>query len=278
MSGTDHPPSTTSPTLATRRALTTIGAAILALRRAHRPHRRHHRPLRLGGRRRAAHDPPGPGADPLVPGRPGRPRPPRLRGPGGRPAHHGGPHHDHDGGPAAHHDAAAAPAAPQPVATGSGYNDPANPAAWDRLAQCESGGNWAANTGNGYYGGIQFSLGSWQAAGGSRSPRPGLPRDPDRHRPAPLEPGRLGPLARLHHQARLPLADRPSTGSAPSTCSVPAPVTALRQAPTGAGARLGGRQSSVSPSSVSVSSLTTAKDSSSCTSTCVPSSSVTSTS
>ena len=35
--------------------------------------------------------------------------------------------------------------------------------AWDRIAQCESGGNWAANTGNGYYGGLQFSLGTWQA-------------------------------------------------------------------------------------------------------------------
>ena len=29
---------------------------------------------------------------------------------------------------------------------------------WDRLAQCESGGNWSINTGNGYYGGLQFSL------------------------------------------------------------------------------------------------------------------------
>jgi hypothetical protein len=58
----------------------------------------------------------------------------------------------------------------QPVASGNGYNDPNNPAAWDRLAQCESGGNWAANTGNGYYGGIQFSLGSWQAVGGTGRP------------------------------------------------------------------------------------------------------------
>ena len=31
---------------------------------------------------------------------------------------------------------------------------------------CESSGNWAANTGNGYYGGLQFSLSSWQAVGG----------------------------------------------------------------------------------------------------------------
>jgi hypothetical protein len=58
----------------------------------------------------------------------------------------------------------------QPASSGTGYADPSNPAAWDRLAQCESGGNWAANTGNGYYGGIQFSLSSWQAVGGTGYP------------------------------------------------------------------------------------------------------------
>jgi LysM repeat protein len=41
---------------------------------------------------------------------------------------------------------------------------------WDRLAQCESGGNWSINTGNGYYGGLQFSLSSWRAVGGSGLP------------------------------------------------------------------------------------------------------------
>jgi resuscitation-promoting factor RpfB len=41
---------------------------------------------------------------------------------------------------------------------------------WDKIAQCESGGNWAENTGNGYYGGLQFSLGTWQAYGGSGLP------------------------------------------------------------------------------------------------------------
>jgi uncharacterized protein YabE (DUF348 family) len=41
---------------------------------------------------------------------------------------------------------------------------------WDRLAQCESGGNWATNTGNGYYGGLQFSAGTWHAYGGSGLP------------------------------------------------------------------------------------------------------------
>lgn len=41
---------------------------------------------------------------------------------------------------------------------------------WDRLASCESGGNWSINTGNGYYGGLQFSLSSWQGVGGSGYP------------------------------------------------------------------------------------------------------------
>ena len=37
---------------------------------------------------------------------------------------------------------------------------------WDQVAQCESGGNWSINTGNGYYGGVQFSLSTWAAFGG----------------------------------------------------------------------------------------------------------------
>ncbi|WP_048423974.1 transglycosylase family protein, partial [Mycolicibacterium obuense] len=37
---------------------------------------------------------------------------------------------------------------------------------WDRVASCESGGNWAINTGNGYQGGLQFSPGTWSGHGG----------------------------------------------------------------------------------------------------------------
>ncbi|WP_426989806.1 LysM peptidoglycan-binding domain-containing protein [Pseudarthrobacter sp. Y6] len=40
-------------------------------------------------------------------------------------------------------------------------------ATWDSLAQCESGGNWATNTGNGYSGGLQFSATTWAAYGGT---------------------------------------------------------------------------------------------------------------
>jgi len=53
--------------------------------------------------------------------------------------------------------------APTPVYSGGSSK-------WDRIAACESGGNWAANTGNGYYGGLQFTLGTWAAYGGSGRP------------------------------------------------------------------------------------------------------------
>jgi hypothetical protein len=51
----------------------------------------------------------------------------------------------------------------------------ANPVApsgsvWDRLAQCESGGDWSINSGNGYYGGLQFTLQSWRGVGGTGYP------------------------------------------------------------------------------------------------------------
>lgn len=56
--------------------------------------------------------------------------------------------------------------APRSNATGDPYDE----ASWDRLAGCEASGDWSANTGNGYYGGVQFSLSSWQAVGGSGYP------------------------------------------------------------------------------------------------------------
>ena len=46
---------------------------------------------------------------------------------------------------------------------------------WDKIAECESGGNWSINTGNGYYGGLQFSAATWRSVGG-----PGLPHQQSR--------------------------------------------------------------------------------------------------
>ncbi|MGN6782294.1 MAG: transglycosylase family protein [Marmoricola sp.] len=59
-----------------------------------------------------------------------------------------------------------APVAARPMAA----NYAGGSSVWDRIAQCESGGNWAANTGNGYYGGLQFSLSTWHAYGGAGRP------------------------------------------------------------------------------------------------------------
>jgi hypothetical protein len=52
----------------------------------------------------------------------------------------------------------------------AGTAEAAPTSTWDRLAQCESGGNWGINTGNGYHGGLQFSMGTWRAHGGAGSP------------------------------------------------------------------------------------------------------------
>lgn len=67
-----------------------------------------------------------------------------------------------------------AAAASAPMLT-AGTAQAATDATWNRLAQCESGGNWQINTGNGYYGGVQFSDSTWDSFGGERyAPRADL--------------------------------------------------------------------------------------------------------
>ena len=62
--------------------------------------------------------------------------------------------------------AGAALLAPLGLLAATGHAAAADGGVWDRIAQCESGGNWHINTGNGYYGGLQFSAGTWRAYGG----------------------------------------------------------------------------------------------------------------
>lgn len=57
-------------------------------------------------------------------------------------------------------------AAPKVVRVGG--KEPPNSAVWDKLAKCESGGDWSTNSGNGYYGGIQFDKSTWMAYGGGQ--------------------------------------------------------------------------------------------------------------
>ncbi|HKP40040.1 MAG TPA: transglycosylase family protein [Mycobacterium sp.] len=58
--------------------------------------------------------------------------------------------------------------APMALATGTASAE--SGVDWDAVAACESGGNWSIATGNGYYGGLQFTMGTWHANGGSGSP------------------------------------------------------------------------------------------------------------
>jgi hypothetical protein len=56
------------------------------------------------------------------------------------------------------------------IVAGAAPADAAATSTWDKIAQCEASGNWHINTGNGYYGGLQFSMGTWRAHGGSGNP------------------------------------------------------------------------------------------------------------
>ena len=175
---------------------------------------------RRRGRRRPHQPSPRPPTAPTPPAPPSRPPP--SRPPGGVAPDAGAgrglpdprrPRDRRRGRGTAHHRGARPRPPPPPTTTAaspaaarrrsrspraSGYNDPNNPAAWDRLAQCESGGNWAANTGNGYYGGIQFSLSSWQASAAPATPtRPAArPRSPWASACGTRAAGPTGPPAR----------------------------------------------------------------------------------
>jgi len=59
-------------------------------------------------------------------------------------------------------------AAPVAGLTAATTASAATPSTWDAVAQCESSGNWAANTGNGFYGGLQFTPSTWAAFGGTQ--------------------------------------------------------------------------------------------------------------
>ena len=61
-------------------------------------------------------------------------------------------------------------AAPTPQHTKPAPVQDSSPRDWDAVAQCESGGNWSINTGNGYYGGLQFNLSTWRSNGGEGYP------------------------------------------------------------------------------------------------------------
>jgi hypothetical protein len=105
---------------------------------------------------------------------------------------------------------------------------------WDRLAQCESGGNWSINTGNGYYGGLQFSAGTWRAYGGTQYA-------PLAHRASreqqiataerTLAAQGWGAWPACSRKLGLSSADRAGSAAAPASAPVAAPAPAPVAAP-----------------------------------------------
>ena len=59
---------------------------------------------------------------------------------------------------------------PSPSPTPIPTSNPQNDAVWEQLAQCESHANWTADTGNGYFGGLQFNQSAWESVGGTGKP------------------------------------------------------------------------------------------------------------
>ena len=146
--------------------------------------------------------------------------------------------------------AVAAMAISTALSAGTAHADTMN---WDAVAQCESGGNWAANTGNGHFGGLQFKPATWTANGGVGSPaqasreeqirvaenvlrHPGCQglaevRSPWRHRPGGVAHPDRGHRTRAggHRDAR-PCPPRACWGS--STRARCAPRCSTRSAPS----------------------------------------------
>jgi LysM repeat protein len=86
------------------------------------------------------------------------------------PAHHTVKHHANPKHHAAKHHHAKRHAVRHHATRHASSGTTVNGGVWDRIAQCESTGNWHANTGNGFYGGLQLTLSTWHAFGGTGRP------------------------------------------------------------------------------------------------------------
>jgi nucleoid-associated protein YgaU len=112
----------------------------------------------------------------------------------------------------------------------------AGPNDWDAVARCESSGNWAINTGNGYYGGLQFSQSTWEAFGGAAyASRADLASKAEQIAVAERTLDRQGPGA-WPTCGRALDRSAPVAGSAPAPAPAPAPAAAPASAPAPEGA------------------------------------------
>ena len=126
-------------------------------------------------------------------------------------------------------DVSTEPVTPEPITPGPVPPDPdaappvpvqTSSVNWDAVARCESGGNWAINTGNGYYGGLQFSQSTWTANGGTGSPANASKEEQIRVAENTLQS--QGPGAWPVCGQRLTVASEPAVEEAPA--AAPAPV------------------------------------------------------
>ncbi|MEX5720990.1 transglycosylase family protein [Geodermatophilus maliterrae] len=112
----------------------------------------------------------------------------------------------------------------------------AAPNDWDAVAQCESSGNWSINTGNGYYGGLQFSQSTWAAFGGlDHAPRADLASKAQQIAVAERTLDVQGPGAWPSCGKALD-PSAPEAGAAPAAAPAPAPAPAAAPAPAPAAA------------------------------------------
>ena len=126
----------------------------------------------------------------------------------------------------------------------------ADGATWDRLAECESSGDWSINTGNGYHGGLQFSRSTWEAFGGAAyAPRADLATRDQQIAVAEQTLATQGWGAWPACSATLGLgeADKAGSAAAPAAPAAPAAAAAPAPEPAPAPAESGGQLYTVRP-------------------------------
>jgi len=124
------------------------------------------------------------------------------------------------------------------VTLGSGTANADTKINWDAIAECESGGNWSINTGNGYYGGLQFSPATWKSNGGTGMPHQASREEQIRVAENVLRTQGIGAWPTCGKKAGAPVFAAPisaSSGLADSPAAVPAagPCEGLGRGPLG---------------------------------------------
>jgi hypothetical protein len=110
------------------------------------------------------------------------------------------------------------------VTLGSGTATAVSKVNWDAIAQCESGGNWAINTGNGYYGGLQFNPATWKSNGGTGMPHQASREEQIRVAENVLRTQGIGAWPTCGKKAGTPVFAAPFSASAGLAASPAAPA------------------------------------------------------